>query len=52
MYQGDYLKLYEDIGEEVLPEEYGGSNGSIKDIQSKVLYLYHPSIKKNFQRTG
>jgi len=31
--KGDYLKLYEDIGEEVLPEEYGGSNGSIKDIQ-------------------
>ena len=46
MYQGDYLKLYEDIGEEVLPEEYGGSNGSIKDIQSKVLYHYHPTIKK------
>jgi len=31
--KGDYAKLYESIGQEVLPEEYGGSNGSIDDIQ-------------------
>jgi len=31
--KGDYLKLYDEVGKEVLPEEYGGSNGSIIDIQ-------------------
>ena len=33
--KGDYTQLYEDIGKEVLPVEYGGSNGSLEDIQSK-----------------
>merc|ERR1712013_298425 len=32
--KGDYVKLYEEIGKDVLPEEYGGSNGSVKDIQN------------------
>jgi len=31
--KGDYTQLYEDIGKEVLPVEYGGSNGSLEDIQ-------------------
>jgi len=31
--KGDYTELYEDIGKEVLPEEYGGCNGPLADIQ-------------------
>eukprot|EP00090_Calanus_glacialis_P029305 TRINITY_DN47040_c0_g1_i1.p1 TRINITY_DN47040_c0_g1~~TRINITY_DN47040_c0_g1_i1.p1 ORF type:complete len:319 (+),score=84.77 TRINITY_DN47040_c0_g1_i1:28-957(+) len=31
--KGDYTKLLEDVGAEVLPEEYGGSNGSVEEIQ-------------------
>ena len=33
--QGNYSGLYEDIGQEVMPEEYGGKNGTLEDIQSK-----------------
>lgn len=29
----DYTELYEDVGKEVLPEEYGGCNGPLRDIQ-------------------
>ena len=33
--QGNFSELYEDIGQEVMPEEYGGKNGTLEDIQSK-----------------
>ena len=33
--QGNFSELYEDIGQEVMPEEYGGQNGTLEDIQSK-----------------
>lgn len=31
--KGNFSELYEDIGQEVMPEEYGGKNGTLEDIQ-------------------
>jgi len=31
--KGDYTALWDAIGKEVLPEEYGGSNGPVEDIR-------------------
>lgn len=33
--KGDFAKLHDEVGVEVLPKEYGGTNGSIQDHLSK-----------------
>merc|ERR1712012_599675 len=30
--QGDYSGLVEDLGKDILPVEYGGTNGSVEDL--------------------
>ena len=35
--QGDYSELVAEMGEDVLPVEYGGSNGTCEDIQGDSL---------------
>lgn len=33
--KGDYSKLVEDLGADILPKEYGGTNGTLKDLAGK-----------------
>ena len=34
--QGDYSELVAEMGEDVLPVEYGGNNGTCQDIQGNI----------------
>lgn len=34
--QGDLSRLHQIIGSEVLPVEYGGSNGTLQELTSKI----------------
>ena len=49
--QGNFSELYEDIGQEVMPEEYGGKNGTLEDIQSKDV-IEDDKVITIFQKEG
>ena len=36
---GDFSILHDSVGKDVLPEEYGGTNGTLKDHNGKFLHL-------------
>ncbi len=42
--RGHLQRLVEDLGTDVLPEEYGGTNGTIEEHASKKLSLYNIAI--------
>ena len=46
--KGDFSKLIEDVGAEILPVEYGGTNGTVQDHvgERKQLYLFFWSLSK------
>ena len=35
--KGDYKELIEDLGDEVLPAEYGGKNEDLETLQSELI---------------
>ena len=37
--------FYEDIGKDVLPVEYGGSNGTVDEIQSMTILVQYYKVK-------
>ena len=40
--KGDWSKLHEEVGKDVLPEEFGGTNGKLQDhIGNKYIITIH-----------
>ena len=46
--KGDLSELYAELGKEVLPEEYGGDNGTLAEIEGMSLFFQLQAIQNSY----
>ena len=42
--EGDFTEIHEQLGKEVLPEEYGGTNGKLQDHLGNFCQIHFVSL--------